>query len=83
MAILPQPGEVYRHYKGGHYEVVCVALDEETGRRLVVYRGLADGRVWSRSLWSFQQRVTWVDGQKAMHEEDRLALVQGAAAGSG
>ena len=35
-----QEGEIYRHFKGNFYYVVCVALDSETRERKVVYRHL-------------------------------------------
>lgn len=35
----PQMG-TYQHYKGGFYEVLGIADEAETGRRLVVYRAL-------------------------------------------
>ncbi len=49
----PAAGETWRHYKGGLYEVVTLATDEESGLPVVVYRG-ADGKVWCRPLrvWS-------------------------------
>lgn len=41
----------YRHFKGGEYEVLCVALHSETSERVVVYRALyGDGKVWVRPL---------------------------------
>ncbi len=61
--LLPVRGGLYRHYKGGHYVVLGVALDEEAmpARRLRVnYRHLGDepltddfGRqlaVWSQEV---------------------------------
>lgn len=33
-------GEVYRHFKGKFYYVICVGLDSETRERVVVYRHL-------------------------------------------
>lgn len=33
-------GEIYRHFKGPFYYVICVGLDSETRERMVVYRHL-------------------------------------------
>ena len=43
-----EPG-VYRHFKGGEYEVVGLARHSETEEELVVYRALyGDGGLWVR-----------------------------------
>jgi hypothetical protein len=53
----PAPGR-YRHYKGGEYEVVGVALHSETEERLVVYRPLyGEGGLWVRPLAMFLETV--------------------------
>lgn len=50
---MPRTGEVWRHYKGGEYTVVCVARDEADANWLkAVYHG-EDGRVWTRDLSEF------------------------------
>jgi hypothetical protein len=60
-AIILQPG-LYRHYKGGEYEVISVARHSETGEQLVVYRCLYDdGSWWVRPLEMFAESVE-VDG---------------------
>lgn len=41
-----RPGK-YRHYKGGLYELVCVAKHSETLEEFVVYKALyGDGKYW-------------------------------------
>ena len=40
------PLGVYRHYKGGSYEVIGVARHSETNEPLVVYRPLYNARGW-------------------------------------
>ena len=47
-----RPGR-WRHFKGGEYEVICVARHSETEEEMVVYRALYDGGMWVRpaSMW--------------------------------
>ncbi len=45
---------IYRHFKGGRYEVIAIARHSETLEEMVVYRALyGDGGVWVRpaSMW--------------------------------
>jgi hypothetical protein len=51
----------YRHYKGGLYELVCMATLEADLSEMVVYRA-ADGSIWTRPKAVFFQLVE-VDGQ--------------------
>jgi hypothetical protein len=46
----------YRHYKGGLYELVCMATLEADLSEMVVYRG-ADGSIWTRPKAEFFQVV--------------------------
>jgi hypothetical protein len=60
----PLPPGIYRHYKGGAYEVIGTARHSETGERLVVYRCLYDGgSLWVRPLAMFLERVA-LDGRE-------------------
>ena len=51
----------YRHYKGGLYELVCIAKLESDLSDMVVYRA-ADGSIWTRPKDVFFQLVD-VDGK--------------------
>ena len=47
LAPLPEtPPGLYRHYKGGEYEVIGVARHSETQEPLVVYRPLYSATGW-------------------------------------
>lgn len=48
-----QPGEVFRHYKGGKYEVVTTAQMEHDKSLVVVYRSKYNDAVWVRPLAEF------------------------------
>ena len=51
------PG-IYKHFKGGMYEVLFVANhSEEPHEEFVVYRSLDKGRVWVRSLTMFTEHI--------------------------
>ena len=57
-----QPG-LYRHYKGGTYQVIGVARHSETDEQLVVYRCVYDNySLWVRPLAMFLETVR-VDGR--------------------
>lgn len=47
----PQPGQLYRHFKGGIYEIIEIAQHSETKESLVIYRG--DLGIWARPLSNF------------------------------
>lgn len=52
------PFQIYRHFKGGLYLVLSLALDENTKEPLVVYLSLnGDNKVWSRSMSEFSSFV--------------------------
>jgi hypothetical protein len=54
---------LYRHYKGGYYQVIGVARHSETDEQLVVYRCLYDNySLWVRPLAMFLETVL-VDGR--------------------
>ncbi|MEX1196799.1 MAG: DUF1653 domain-containing protein [Pseudohongiellaceae bacterium] len=49
---------IYRHFKGGRYEVLGTAQHSETGELLVVYRPLyGEGGLWVRPLAMFTETV--------------------------
>jgi len=55
---------LYRHYKGGQYEVLGVVRHSETCEPLVLYRALYGAQgLWVRPHAMFFEQVT-VDGQQ-------------------
>ena len=56
----------YRHFKGGEYEVLCLAKHSETLEPLVVYRALyGAGEIWVRPLSMWNEEVV-LNGQKTL-----------------
>jgi hypothetical protein len=64
LATLPiQAGDWYVHYKGGEYEVIALALKEDTLEPLVVYRSPShNNTVWARVYSNWNSDVE-VDGK--------------------
>ena len=51
---------IYRHFKGGRYEVIGVARHSETLEELVVYKALyGDGGLWTRPLAMWNEMVEY------------------------
>jgi hypothetical protein len=44
----PQPGQVWQHYKGGHYEIVAMCNHTDTNEVLVIYKSLSFGGFHAR-----------------------------------
>ena len=50
----------YQHYKGGEYEVLCMAKHSESMEEFVVYKALyGEGDVWIRPLKMFIEEVNF------------------------
>lgn len=58
-----QPG-LYRHYKGGEYDVIDIAIHSETEEQMVLYRPRYGERaLWVRPLAMFEEMLS-VGGQQ-------------------
>lgn len=51
-------GEIYRHFKGPFYYIICVGLDSETRERIVVYQHLDETKmICTRSEKMFLEEI--------------------------
>lgn len=52
-------GRKYRHYKGGVYTVLLLAVSTKDGynEEVVVYRAEKDGSVWTRPVTEWNEKV--------------------------
>ena len=55
----PLPGEKYQHYKGGKYEVICIANHTDNNEAMVIYKSLSFGSIYARPLVEWFDVVEW------------------------
>ena len=51
-----KPG-VYRHFKGGIYELLFIARHSESEEEMVIYKSVKDGRYWARPARMWNETV--------------------------
>ena len=55
-------GQKYRHYKGNEYEILCLAIDHDTDKLLVIYQDTHNvSKILARSVEDFTSPVK-IDG---------------------
>jgi len=53
-----RPGQKFTHYRaGGTYQIVTLAVQEDTLEPLVVYRSIERDSVWVRTYQNFTEEV--------------------------
>lgn len=65
-------GQVWQHYKGGHYMILAVGLEEAMLIPYVVYTG-HDGVIWMRRLVVFLENVDATVPRFKLKEPDQRA----------
>ena len=65
-----EPRQKYRHYKGDYYRVVCTCIKEDTLEPMVVYRSIAKGTTWARTLANWSETVDVGGRQQLRFEPD-------------
>lgn len=54
----PKPQEMYRHFKGNLYQILCLAKDSENEETMVVYQAMyGDFQIYVRPLSSFMEEI--------------------------
>ena len=53
----PRKGQIFKHYKGGEYEIIATGFLEDTEATCVVYRSLEKDIVWVRTAKNFFEQV--------------------------
>ena len=65
-----QSNQLYRHYKGGIYRIVALALEESSGESVVVYESVSEPeKIWTRPLSVFTEEVVRPSGEKVSRFE--------------
>ena len=64
------PGKIFRHYKGGFYTIVALAIKEDTLEPMIVYQSNAKGTIWARTLADWNERVN-MDVEYVLSAGDR------------
>jgi hypothetical protein len=70
-----EPCRIYRHYKGGLYIVIALAIDEDTLEPCVVYGSNAKGTAWVRTLANWTETVVINPDELVPRRVPRFALV--------
>jgi hypothetical protein len=60
----PRSGEVYEHYTGGIYTIVCQCYHKDNHTLYIVYHSNMLGMDWLQTLDQFQAIVTLDDGMR-------------------
>jgi hypothetical protein len=48
---------IYRHFKGGMYEVLGIAIHSETEEEMVIYRSLKNNSLWVRPKKMWEEKI--------------------------
>ena len=57
MSEYPQPGQIWKHYKGGQYEIVAMCNHTDTDEILVIYKSLSFGGFHARPYYEWHEVI--------------------------
>jgi len=57
-------GDYWTHYKGGVYQIVAVAVKEDSLEPVIVYQSLKHGTIWVRTIKNWCEDVNTPGGMK-------------------
>jgi len=60
----PKVGKLYRHFKGGLYQVIAVGKHSEDQSKMVVYVNMDQEGTWIRPLEMWNEIVDWPEGRR-------------------
>jgi len=69
--VRPKDGQIFRHYKGGTYEIVATGFLEDSEAPCVVYRSRSKDIVWVRTAKNFLEDI-----EHEGHTQPRFKPVQ-------
>jgi hypothetical protein len=55
----PVQGQVWKHHKGGHYEIIAMCNHTDTNEVLVIYRSLSFGGLHARPYSEWHDEIWW------------------------
>jgi hypothetical protein len=75
-----EAGQRWKHFKGGIYEIVCIAARESDQQPMVVYReGSYNSTIWTRPLLEFAGEIHDIDrdpgGSLVVMFRERFTLI--------
>lgn len=66
---IPESGEIWHHFKGNNYKIICTAEHTETDENFVVHTSLSNGKNYIRPLDMF---MSVVDKKKYPYAEQKF-----------
>ena len=67
----PEIGQIYRHYKGGLYEIVATGFLEDTEAPCVVYRSVIKRITWVRTAKNFLEEIEYEGAKQPRFAPDQ------------